>query len=130
MDVIAYGRTWCPGHDRPSPRPLGGLPRVPPSKREARASIALALEQLQTGDLPFDGAIAPGQGETRFDGREVLLQALGEAGPCVPTKESADRLERCHEPLDFAGMGGHEVGDNPTVKIKSYTAATGSRVTR
>jgi Pyridine nucleotide-disulphide oxidoreductase len=40
----------------------------------------LALEELQSGDLPFHGAVAPGQGEPRFDRRKVLPQALGEAG--------------------------------------------------
>ena len=58
---------------------LGGLQRAAPQQREACASIALALEPLQTGDLAFHGAIALGQGEPGFDGRKVLLQALGEA---------------------------------------------------
>jgi hypothetical protein len=40
----------------------------------------LALEQLQAVDMALDGTIAPGQGEPRFDRREILLQALGKAG--------------------------------------------------
>ena len=41
----------------PPPRFLGGLDDTLPYEREARATIALALEPLQTGDLPFHGAV-------------------------------------------------------------------------
>jgi hypothetical protein len=36
---------------------LGGLPDALPEERDARASIALALEELQSGDLAFHRAI-------------------------------------------------------------------------
>jgi hypothetical protein len=61
-------------------RLLGGWHHTLPQEREARASIALALEPLQSGDLAFHRAMAPGQGEARLDRREILLQTLGEAG--------------------------------------------------
>jgi len=51
-----------------------------PQERTAGTAIALALEQLQTVDMTLDRAIAPGQGEPRCDGREILPQALGKAG--------------------------------------------------
>jgi hypothetical protein len=38
-------------------RRLGGLQDALPEKGEASPAIALALEELQTGDLPFDGAV-------------------------------------------------------------------------
>ena len=79
-DTVACQRNWCPDIDSPSTEPLDGLRCALPQGREARASITLALEQLQSGDLPFHGAIASGQDKPRFDGREVLLQPLGGAG--------------------------------------------------
>jgi hypothetical protein len=51
-----------------------------PQERKAGTPIALAFEQLETIDMPFDGAVAPGQREARFDGREILLEALSKAG--------------------------------------------------
>jgi hypothetical protein len=36
---------------------LCSLPDALPSEQDARASIALTLEQLQTGDLPFHRAV-------------------------------------------------------------------------
>jgi hypothetical protein len=39
------------------PRPLGGLQDALPEEGRAGPAIALALEQLQTGDLPLYGAV-------------------------------------------------------------------------
>jgi hypothetical protein len=41
------------------PRQLGGLQDALPEEGEAGPTIALALEQRQTGDLPLHRAIAP-----------------------------------------------------------------------
>jgi hypothetical protein len=54
------------------PRHLGGLQDALPEEGGAGPAIALALEQLEPGDLPFHGAVAPGQGEPRGDRRQVL----------------------------------------------------------
>jgi hypothetical protein len=76
------GHTRCRGGRRclytwaASDRPEDALPQ----ERKAGTPIALAFEQLETIDMPFDGAIAPRQGEPRFDCREILLEALGKAG--------------------------------------------------
>jgi hypothetical protein len=43
-------------------------------QRDAGPAIALALEELQTGDLPFDGPVAPLQGEPGFHRDQVILQ--------------------------------------------------------
>ena len=42
--------------------------------------MLLAFEELQAGDLAFHRAMAPGQGESRGDRGQVLLQLAGEAG--------------------------------------------------
>jgi hypothetical protein len=39
----------------------------------------LAFEQLQTVDMPLDGAIAPGQRQAGRDGGQIVLEALGKA---------------------------------------------------
>jgi hypothetical protein len=62
------------------PRPLGGLQDALPEEGRAGPAIALALEQLQTGDLPLYGAVTPTQREARGDRGQVLLQPAGEAG--------------------------------------------------
>jgi len=56
-------------------RLLGGRHHALPQEREARASIALALELRQSGELAFYRAMAPGQGEARLDRSRVLLSA-------------------------------------------------------
>jgi hypothetical protein len=53
-------------------RRLGRLPDALPEERETGPAVALALEQLQTGDLPLHGAVAPSQGEPRGDRGQVL----------------------------------------------------------
>jgi hypothetical protein len=65
------------------PRLLGGLQDALPEEGEAGPAIALALKPLQTGDLPFHGAVAPGQGEARSDCGQVILQSSGEASQLV-----------------------------------------------
>lgn len=76
------GHTRCRGGRRclytwaASGRPEDALPQ----ERKAGTPIALAFEQLETIDMPFDGTVAPRQGEPRFDCREILLEALGKAG--------------------------------------------------
>src|SRR2546430_1900466 len=62
---------------------LGSLQHPLPQEPDVCPSIALALEQLQTVDLALDGTIAPGQREPRFDGREILPQALSKACECL-----------------------------------------------
>jgi hypothetical protein len=39
------------------PNHVGGLQDALPEQGEASPAIALALEELQTGDLPFYGAV-------------------------------------------------------------------------
>jgi hypothetical protein len=65
------------------PRPLSGLQKALPEQGGAGPAIALALEQLEPDDLPFHGAVAPGQGEPRGDRGQVLLQPASEAGQRV-----------------------------------------------
>jgi hypothetical protein len=62
------------------PRPLGGLQDALPEEGRAGPAIALALEQLQTGDLPLHGAVTPTQREACGDHSQVLLLPAGEAG--------------------------------------------------
>src|SRR5687767_14504764 len=77
---------WCAGVRRGRsmvtrfPRPLGGLQDALPEEGRAGPAIALALEQLQTGDLPLYGAVTPTQHEACGDRGQVLLQPAGEAG--------------------------------------------------
>src|SRR5712664_4249527 len=59
------------------PMRLDGLHHALPQEPDACPSIALALEQLQAGEMALDGTMAPGQREPCFDRREILLQALG-----------------------------------------------------
>jgi hypothetical protein len=59
---------------------LDGLHHTLPQEPDARPSIALTLEQLQTVDMALDGTMAPGQREPCCDRREILLQALGKTG--------------------------------------------------
>lgn len=46
---------------------------------EPRSGKHLALEQLQAVDLPFDGALNPGQGHGGLDGGQVRPEPFGEA---------------------------------------------------
>jgi hypothetical protein len=62
------------------PRLLSGLQKALPEQGGAGQAIALALEPLQTGDLPLHGSITPRQGEPRGDRGQILLQPAGEAG--------------------------------------------------
>jgi hypothetical protein len=62
------------------PRLLSGLPDALSQQQEARASIALALEEFQAMNLALRGPMAPFQPEPGFDGDEVVLQAPREAG--------------------------------------------------
>ena len=74
--VRAPAGPW-PG--RPSPTALKRPVVCVVVERKARAPIALALEELQPGDLPFYRAVALGQGEPRGDRGEVLPQPGGDA---------------------------------------------------
>jgi hypothetical protein len=69
---------WLSGLVSPGLRRLGE--DTVPQECTAGTAIALALEQLQAVDMALDGTIAPGQGEARCDCREILPQALGQAG--------------------------------------------------
>ena len=60
-------------------RYLGGLQDALPQKSEASPAIALALQELQPGDLPFHGALTPRQREPGGDGGQVLLEPPCEA---------------------------------------------------
>jgi hypothetical protein len=45
---------------------------------EPRSAEHLALEPLQAVDVPFDGALTPGQGDRRLDSRDVRPKPSGE----------------------------------------------------
>src|SRR5437899_11419134 len=77
--AIACEHMGCRGQGRLPPRRLGGLHHTLPQEPDVCPSIALTLEQLQAVDMALDRTIAPGQGESRCDRREILLQALGKA---------------------------------------------------
>src|SRR5688572_22941476 len=49
-----------------------------PQEWEAGPAIRLALDQLELGDLPFDGAGAPVVLQGRRDGRAVAVHTAGE----------------------------------------------------
>jgi hypothetical protein len=57
-------------------RRLGSLQDALPEEREASPAIALALEELRTGDMPFDGAVAQGQGDPRGDRGRLKRRAV------------------------------------------------------
>jgi hypothetical protein len=55
------------------PQLLSGLYHALSQERDARASVALALEQLQSGDLPLHGAVAPIQGLNLAKGEKTAM---------------------------------------------------------
>jgi hypothetical protein len=55
-----------------SQRSLGCVEHTLPEEGEASPPIALAFEELESGDLPLHVAVAPGPGEARRDGGRVL----------------------------------------------------------
>src|SRR5882762_397621 len=57
----------------------GGQYEATAEEIETCAAKYLALEHLQTVDVSFDGAVAPGQRHPRFDGRIVVVQPLRKA---------------------------------------------------
>src|SRR6266566_8218708 len=77
---MACDAMGCAGQGSLPPQRLSRLYHTLPQEPDVCPSIALTLEQLQAVDMALDGTIAPGQGEPRFDRREVFLQALGKAG--------------------------------------------------
>ena len=71
--ALAYEHMGGSGEERRPPRHLGDLYHTLPQEPDVCPSIALALEQLQAVDMALDGPISPGQGEPRFDRREVFV---------------------------------------------------------
>ncbi len=87
---MACENIWCPGQGSLPPLRLGGLHHTLPQEHDVCPSITLAFEQLQVVDMALDGTIAPGQGEPRFNRREIPLQALGKA--CERLNPACGRL--------------------------------------
>ena len=58
---------------------LGSQHKTAAEEIEACPAIHLAFQHLQPIDVPFHQAVAPGQGDTGFDGRIVALETFRSA---------------------------------------------------
>lgn len=85
-------------------------------KVEASTTVHLPLDQLEAVDLTFDWAVAPGLGDRRPYGVQILAQAGGEAAQSRCCRRVEPGFQPCRIiPPQQTGEGSHVAGRDPNL---------------